>query len=88
MSRLVSRWTQEETEMLNSLVTRFKKNFKRVADHFPGRSYSQIRSHYYNQVYRSERDSFKDSRSDSTPVQQQEAQQQEVSFYYFTELFE
>ncbi|CAL6056083.1 SANT/Myb_domain [Hexamita inflata] len=88
MTRLVSRWTQEETKMLNSLVTRFKKNFRRVADHFPGRTYSQIRSHFYNQIYRSERDSFKDSRSHPTPVQQQEAQQQEVSFYYFTELFE
>ncbi|CAL6021476.1 SANT/Myb_domain [Hexamita inflata] len=81
MSKLVSRWTQEETEQLNGLVMRFKKNFKRVAEHFPARSYNQIRSHYYNEVYRSERDSSKDSQSNSTPKFQAATFPARFSFY-------
>ncbi|CAL6023684.1 SANT/Myb_domain [Hexamita inflata] len=88
MSRLVSRWTQEETEQLHGLVMRFKKNFKRVAEHFPARSYNQIRSHYYNEVYRSERDSSKDSQSDSTQISSCDASPLDFSFYAFAELFE
>ncbi|CAL6090528.1 SANT/Myb_domain [Hexamita inflata] len=46
------RWTEREEQLFVQLVTRFGKNFKRMEPHLSGRSYSQIRSHFYNHVRR------------------------------------
>ncbi|CAL6094815.1 protein_ODORANT1-like [Hexamita inflata] len=46
------RWTEREEQLFVQLATRFGKNFKRMEPHLPGRSYSQIRSHFYNHVRR------------------------------------
>ncbi|CAL6097738.1 Myb-like_DNA-binding domain-containing protein [Hexamita inflata] len=48
MVRKITRWTQEETELLLRLVQQYQNNFKLVASVFPSRSYNQVKGHYFN----------------------------------------
>ncbi|CAL6004405.1 SANT/Myb_domain [Hexamita inflata] len=49
MARIVTRWTEEETALLNKLVAQYHNNFKLVARAFPSRSYNQVKGHYFNE---------------------------------------
>ncbi|CAL6021632.1 SANT/Myb_domain [Hexamita inflata] len=44
----LQRWTREEERRFELLVRRHNRDFKRISELFPDRSYGQIRSHYYN----------------------------------------
>ncbi|CAL6010880.1 SANT/Myb_domain [Hexamita inflata] len=54
MVRTVTRWTEEETALLNKLVEQYCNNFKLVASAFPSRSYNQVKSHYFNELHRNQ----------------------------------
>ncbi|CAL6062183.1 SANT/Myb_domain [Hexamita inflata] len=55
------RWSDKEEQIFNQLVKEFDKNFKRMEPFFHQRNYSQIRSHYYNQIKREKNEAKKDS---------------------------
>ncbi|CAL5984981.1 Myb-like_DNA-binding domain-containing protein [Hexamita inflata] len=48
------RWSQEDELLYETLLIQCERDFKLMAEHFPGRSYNQIRSHYYNMAKKSE----------------------------------
>ncbi|CAL5985175.1 SANT/Myb_domain [Hexamita inflata] len=43
-----NRWTADEEVLYQFLLKQYHCNFKEVSKHFPSRSYSQLRSHFYN----------------------------------------
>ncbi|CAL5985386.1 SANT/Myb_domain [Hexamita inflata] len=47
-----SKWNHKEDEIFDQLCKKYKLNFRSVADHLPNRSYTQVRSHYYNKIKR------------------------------------
>ncbi|CAL5985404.1 Myb-like_DNA-binding domain-containing protein [Hexamita inflata] len=49
-----AKWNYEEDEIFDQLCKKYKLNFRVVADHLPNRSYTQVRSHYYNKIKRKE----------------------------------
>ncbi|CAL6064075.1 Myb-like_DNA-binding domain-containing protein [Hexamita inflata] len=49
-----SKWNYDEEVIFDNLCKKYKLNFRTVADHFPNRSYTQVRSHYYNKIKRKE----------------------------------
>ncbi|CAL6004477.1 SANT/Myb_domain [Hexamita inflata] len=54
MVRTVTRWTEEETALMNKLVEQYHNNFKLVASAFPSRSYNQVKSHYFNELHKNQ----------------------------------
>ncbi|CAL5990840.1 Conserved_hypothetical protein [Hexamita inflata] len=47
-SRLIYRWTKDEHRLFERLLAQHGTDFKKIAGLIPNRSYSQVRSHYYN----------------------------------------
>ncbi|CAL6068981.1 SANT/Myb_domain [Hexamita inflata] len=54
MARTLTRWTEEETTLMNKLVEQYNNNFKLVASAFPSRSYNQVKSHYFNELHKNQ----------------------------------
>ncbi|CAL6021516.1 protein_REVEILLE 8 isoform X2 [Hexamita inflata] len=44
------RWTQKEDQLFQKLLSQFNKDFRKIASYFTTRTYSQVRSHYYNDI--------------------------------------
>ncbi|CAL6021428.1 SANT/Myb_domain [Hexamita inflata] len=51
-TRQTTRWTADEETLFASLVEKYDRDFKRIQHAFASRTYNQIRSHYYNGVYK------------------------------------
>ncbi|CAL6054495.1 SANT/Myb_domain [Hexamita inflata] len=66
MNRTITKWSKEEQEEFDRLLELTNKNFKLMAAHFPHRTYNQVRSHYYNQVYKS---AEPESTNEKTPTE-------------------
>ncbi|CAL6023614.1 SANT/Myb_domain [Hexamita inflata] len=80
MSR-TNRWTQEEQELFDRLIIEYQKDFKKISAAFGNRSYNQIRSHYYNSVYKDQQIS-NSSMSETAVTPQTDYRYDEVSFNY------
>ncbi|CAL6044696.1 SANT/Myb_domain [Hexamita inflata] len=50
MPRTMQRWTEEEINLLNMMILKYKKNFKYVDIAIPTRSYNQVKSRYFNEL--------------------------------------
>ncbi|CAL6040843.1 SANT/Myb_domain [Hexamita inflata] len=48
MSARIRMWTESECTLFKHLYSRFGKDFRLISEHFKDRSYTQVRSHYYN----------------------------------------
>ncbi|CAL6068947.1 Conserved_hypothetical protein [Hexamita inflata] len=100
MVRVVVRWTEEETALLNKLVQQYNKNFKLVASAFPSRSYNQVKSHYFNVLHKIqihlenihiETIQYCDQEvktEESTTNDESTTNYQDTSLYVFQELFD
>ena len=53
-------WSKEDEELFLKLLQRYGKDFKKYEDHFPNRSYNQIRCFYRNYNMRQQRDGFQE----------------------------
>ncbi|CAL6014405.1 SANT/Myb_domain [Hexamita inflata] len=102
MARTVTRWTEEETALLNKLVVQYNNNFKLVAGAFPSRSYNQVKGHYFNEFRKAQ---SKEQESvnqvallgraagftpsfDSEATAERSNGELEISFYAFQDLLE
>ncbi|CAL6102982.1 SANT/Myb_domain [Hexamita inflata] len=64
MPRCIQRWTEEEEQLFAQLLVQYNKDFRRIAAHFPSRSYNQIRMHF-NNLHRSQQEQKQTSYTDS-----------------------
>ncbi|CAL6090474.1 SANT/Myb_domain [Hexamita inflata] len=62
------RWSEEEDQLFDQLYKKYKNNFREIARNFKTRTYSQIRSHYYNLQNREDKN--KNNITQSQTVQQ------------------
>ncbi|CAL6004417.1 SANT/Myb_domain [Hexamita inflata] len=102
MARIVTRWTEEETALLNTLVAQYNNNFKLVAGAFPSRSYNQVKGHYFNELRKTQSKEQESVNSatllgraagftpsfDSEATAEKSSGELEMSFYAFQELLE
>ncbi|CAL6021586.1 SANT/Myb_domain [Hexamita inflata] len=83
----LQRWTREEERRFELLVRRHDRDFKRISELFPGRSYGQIRSHYYN-VLRRESARSSSQNHDKAAAQVNEENPPECSYFVLFNVFE
>ncbi|CAL6014439.1 SANT/Myb_domain [Hexamita inflata] len=71
MARILTRWTEEETTLMNKLVEQYNNNFKLVASAFPCRTYNQVKSHYFNELHKNQNKSEVKSKQNKNTVKKQ-----------------
>ncbi|CAL6014355.1 Conserved_hypothetical protein [Hexamita inflata] len=49
-ARTIRRWTNEEQRKFKEMTEIYRLDFRSYVQHFPGRTYTQIRMNYYNQL--------------------------------------
>ncbi|CAL6023770.1 SANT/Myb_domain [Hexamita inflata] len=76
----LQRWTREEERQFELLVRRHDRDFKLISELFPGRSYGQIRSHYYNVL---RRESARSSSQNQTQAIAQVKEENPLECFYF-----
>ncbi|CAL6021660.1 Conserved_hypothetical protein [Hexamita inflata] len=47
-----SKWTEEEQKCFEHYLKLYHTDFRLIAELLPNRTYTQVRSHYYNQIKR------------------------------------
>ena len=43
-------WTKQEIELFLTLIPQYKNKYRLYSEHFPNRTYVQIKSQYHNQM--------------------------------------
>ncbi|CAL6023668.1 SANT/Myb_domain [Hexamita inflata] len=61
----IQRWTEEEEQLFAYLLVQYDKDFRRIAAHFPSKSYNQIRCHYYNNLHKQQYEQEQARQTDS-----------------------
>ncbi|CAL6023686.1 SANT/Myb_domain [Hexamita inflata] len=86
MQKSNSRWSLEEIQKCNNLVAKYRKNFRKIADHFETRSYSQIRAFYYNQLHKVEQQKIRPVDDQTKNITHENDTIEQLKFIAFDEL--
>ncbi|CAL6097640.1 SANT/Myb_domain [Hexamita inflata] len=70
-TRQTTRWTAEEETLFETLVDKYDRDFKKIQRAFANRTYNQIRSHFYNGVYKQQ---YQAQVKDTSIVQKDQSQ--------------